>query len=55
MAVVVVAGGLGDMGSLIADALVQTGKQEVYIMSRGVGTAITLRFLTNCKLLFIDL
>ncbi|KAI1340806.1 NmrA-like family protein [Xylariaceae sp. FL0016] len=34
MSVVVVAGGLGDLGRLIADALYRTEKHEVYIMSR---------------------
>ncbi|KAK2605861.1 hypothetical protein QQS21_003701 [Conoideocrella luteorostrata] len=34
MAVVVVAGGLGDMGRLITEALQRTGKHEVYVMSR---------------------
>lgn len=38
MPVVVVAGGLGDMGSLITDALVQTAKHEVYVMSRKAST-----------------
>lgn len=36
MAVVAVAGGLGDLGRLITDALFETGKYEVYIMSRKV-------------------
>ena len=34
MAVVVVAGGLGDLGRPITDALFESGKYEVYIMSR---------------------
>ncbi|KAI5918974.1 NmrA-like family protein [Camillea tinctor] len=34
MAVVAVAGGLGDLGRLITDAIVKTGKHEVYVMSR---------------------
>ncbi|KAJ3578182.1 hypothetical protein NPX13_g2380 [Xylaria arbuscula] len=34
MEVVVVAGGLGDLGRLITDALYQRNKHEVYIMSR---------------------
>ncbi|KAI0602188.1 NmrA-like family protein [Biscogniauxia sp. FL1348] len=34
MSVVVVAGGLGDLGRLITDALIETGKHEVYVMSR---------------------
>lgn len=42
MVVVVVAGGLGDMGCLIADALVQTEKHAVYIMSRRVSTLMTV-------------
>lgn len=36
MVVVVVAGGLGDLGQLITNALLETGKHEVYIMSRKV-------------------
>jgi uncharacterized protein YbjT (DUF2867 family) len=36
MAVVAVAGGLGDLGRLITDALLNTGKYEVYVMSRKV-------------------
>lgn len=36
MTVVVVAGGLGDLGRLITDALFESGKYEVYIMSRKV-------------------
>ncbi|KAK5633889.1 hypothetical protein RRF57_009603 [Xylaria bambusicola] len=34
MAVVVVAGGLGDLGRIITDALYERGKYEVYVMSR---------------------
>ncbi|ETS80261.1 hypothetical protein PFICI_07790 [Pestalotiopsis fici W106-1] len=34
MSVVAVAGGLGDLGRLIAEALIETGKHEVYVMSR---------------------
>ncbi|UNI22898.1 hypothetical protein JDV02_008742 [Purpureocillium takamizusanense] len=34
MSVVAVAGGLGDMGSLITKALFDTGKHEVYVMTR---------------------
>lgn len=36
MVVVAVAGGSGDMGRLIVDALVATGKHEVYVISRKV-------------------
>jgi glutamyl-tRNA reductase len=36
MSAVVVAGGLGDMGRLITSALVETGKYEVYVISRRV-------------------
>lgn len=36
MAVVVVAGGLGDLGRIITDALYERGKHEVYVMSRKV-------------------
>jgi hypothetical protein len=36
MTVVAVAGGLGDLSRLITDALFETGKYEVYIMSRKV-------------------
>jgi len=36
MAVVAVAGGLGDLGHAISDALCESGKYEVYIMSRKV-------------------
>ncbi|KAI1085297.1 NmrA-like family protein [Whalleya microplaca] len=36
MTVVAVAGGLGDLGRLITDALFETGKYEVYIMSRKI-------------------
>lgn len=36
MTVVAVAGGLGDLGRLITDALLETGKHEVYILSRKV-------------------
>ncbi|KAJ4168876.1 hypothetical protein NW754_010807 [Fusarium falciforme] len=35
MSVVVVAGGSGDLGSLIVKALFETGKHEVYVLSRG--------------------
>lgn len=34
MSVVVVAGGSGDLGSLIVEALLETGKHEVYVLSR---------------------
>ncbi|KAI9147476.1 NmrA-like family protein [Paramyrothecium foliicola] len=34
MSVVLVAGGLGDLGRVISDAVVATGKHEVYVMSR---------------------
>lgn len=36
MTVVAIAGGFGDLGRLIADALLATGKHEVYVMSRKV-------------------
>jgi saccharopine dehydrogenase-like NADP-dependent oxidoreductase len=36
MTIVAVAGGLGDLGRLITDALLETGKHEVYILSRKV-------------------
>jgi hypothetical protein len=36
MTVIAVAGGLGDLGRLITDALYDTGKHEVYVMSRKV-------------------
>lgn len=36
MSVIAVAGGFGDLGSLITDALYETGQHEVYIMSRRV-------------------
>jgi hypothetical protein len=36
MTVVVVAGGFGDLGRLITDALFESDKYEVYIMSRKV-------------------
>ena len=36
MVVVAVAGGLGDLGQLITNALLETGKHEVYVMSRKV-------------------
>jgi hypothetical protein len=39
MSVVVVAGGFGDMGRLITDALNEAGKYEVYVMSRRVSHA----------------
>jgi hypothetical protein len=40
MPVIAVAGGLGDLGRLITDALLETGKYEVYVMSRKVGTRV---------------
>lgn len=36
MSVVAVAGGLGGLGRLIVDALIDTGKHEVYVLSRKV-------------------
>ena len=36
---VIVAGGLGDLGRLITNALFDSGKYEVYIMSRKVNMA----------------
>jgi len=36
MSVVAIAGGLGDMGRLITASIYETGKYEVYIMSRRV-------------------
>ena len=36
MAVVAVAGGMGDLGRPITDALFENGKYEVFIMSRKV-------------------
>jgi hypothetical protein len=36
MTVVAIAGGLGDLGRLIMEALLETGKHEVYAMSRKV-------------------
>lgn len=41
MPVVVVAGGSGDLGGLIVKALFDTGKHEVYVLSRGVRHART--------------
>ncbi|KAJ4329322.1 hypothetical protein N0V84_000217 [Fusarium piperis] len=35
MSIVVVAGGSGDLGRLIVEALFETGKHEVYVLSRG--------------------
>ncbi|KAL6407156.1 hypothetical protein AUP68_09982 [Ilyonectria robusta] len=40
MSAIAVAGGLGDLGRLIVDALYETGKYEVYIMSRKVRFSI---------------
>jgi saccharopine dehydrogenase-like NADP-dependent oxidoreductase len=37
MAVVLVAGGLGDLGRTITNALVESGKYEVFVTSRKVG------------------
>lgn len=36
MAVVAIAGGLGDLGRVITNALLETGKHEVYVLSRKV-------------------
>lgn len=36
MTIVAVAGGLGDLGRLITNAVLETGKHEVYVMSRTV-------------------
>jgi uncharacterized protein YbjT (DUF2867 family) len=36
MTIVAVAGGSGDLGRLITDALSKTGKHEIYITSRKV-------------------
>lgn len=36
MVVVVVAGGLGDLGSLVVNELVKNGKHEVFILTRKV-------------------
>jgi len=36
MAVVAVAGGMGDLGRPITDALFENGKYEVHVMSRKV-------------------
>jgi nucleoside-diphosphate-sugar epimerase len=44
MVVVAVAGGLGDLGRLIAEALIETGKHEVYVMSRKVRKYSGTRF-----------
>ena len=41
MTVVVVAGGLGDLGRPIVDAFLEVGKYEVYVMSRKVRKAIS--------------
>lgn len=41
MTAVAVAGGSGDLGRLITNALLETGKYEVYIMSRKVGAKTT--------------
>lgn len=40
MVVIAVAGGLGDLGKLIVEALLDTGKHEVYVLSRRVGTQV---------------
>jgi NAD dependent epimerase/dehydratase family enzyme len=36
MTSVVIAGGRGDLGRLITDAVIETGKHEVYVMTRKV-------------------
>lgn len=43
MSVIAVAGGLGDLGHLIVDALLEEGKHEVYIMSRKVFVPVSSR------------
>lgn len=44
MVVVAVAGGLGDLGRLITQALVVTGKHEVYVLSRKVSIYCALMY-----------
>lgn len=46
MTTVAVAGGLGDLGRLITDALVETGKHEVYVMSRKVSETCYVLYFT---------
>lgn len=41
MVVVAVPGGLGDLGRLIVDALLQTGKHEVYSLTRKVSVMLS--------------
>lgn len=49
MVVVVVAGGLGDLGRLIVDALLRTGKHEVYSLTRKVSSH-PISFVLETKL-----
>lgn len=51
MSVVAVAGGLGDMGRLITSAILETGKHEVYVLSRKVRKIHhrTVRIVTKIK------
>ena len=49
MTIVAVAGGFGDLGRLITDALLNTGKHEVYILSRKVDESVRdLSYLIDC-------
>lgn len=50
MVIVAVAGGLGDLGRLITDALLATGKYETYIMSRKVA----IMFFESYPLVLMD-
>jgi nucleoside-diphosphate-sugar epimerase len=60
MVVVAVAGGSGDMGRLIVDALLQREKHEVYVFLRKLSTYMYLNiifpfFIMKLRLLGTDL
>lgn len=44
MVVVLVAGGLGDLGRPITAALFDTGKHEIWIMSRKVRSGFAIQY-----------
>jgi len=54
MSVIAVAGGLGDLGRLIVNALLETGKHEVYILSRKVRKHFHIGYLPHHSIHYQD-
>lgn len=55
MSVVAVAGGLGNLGRLITEALFENGKHEVYVISRKVSFSLVIACMTEISIIPVHL